>query len=90
MLKSMIGPRKGSKEEDLTKHEQLVDCWREAIQAAETKIDGWPLHVSSDGSVVMAGNEEGYDYDSSRVTDVIVEAIEMSHENEGRGQISHD
>jgi len=75
----MIGTTKTSKADDMKKHEMLVDYWREAVKAAETKIDGWPLHVQEDGSFVQDANVNGVTAVS--MADAIVESVEIANES---------
>lgn len=74
----MIGTTKTSKADDRKNHEKLVEHYREAVKAAEDKIDGWPLHVQADGSFVQE-NMNGATTSKS-MTDAIVESVEIANE----------
>lgn len=75
VLRGLIGSSSTSKKEANEEHQRLVNYWKEAIQMAETRCDSWPLHVKADGTLQ-------YDLDDDRMSDVIVEAIEMKHLDE--------
>ncbi len=78
-MKAFIGSTKNEKSDARASHEKLVEGWRDAIRAADAKIENWPIHVAADGTIETSSTS-----DKNAIADAIVEAVEMKNEEEKR------
>jgi hypothetical protein len=77
-MKYFIGTTKTSRAEQLAAHEKIVEGWKDAIRAAEEKLDDeFPLHVSEDGSIETKKSMQKED-----ISEFIVSAIEQQYEDD--------
>jgi DNA-directed RNA polymerase subunit K/omega len=74
-MKYFIGTTKTYRAEQLAAHEKLVEGWKDAIRAAEEKLDDqFPLHVSEDGTIQIKS-----DILKEDIPGYIVSAIERQY-----------
>lgn len=83
ILRAFLGTTNTEKSEARASHEKLVEGWRDAVRAADAKIENWPVHIAEDGTIDVAAEDKGM------VADAIVEAVEMKYaEKTKRGAVS--
>ncbi len=79
IMKAFIGSTKNAKSDARASHEKLVEGWRDAIRAADAKIENWPIHVAADGTIDTSSISN-----KNEIADAIVEAVEMRNEDQNR------
>lgn len=86
ILRSLIGSRKGEKDEAKATHELITEGWKNAIKAAEEAQEGgyWPVHVNKSGMVEVSLPPEPNESRFTDVTEGVAQSVEfvMNQKNE--------